>query len=60
MIGFDKAKDEDKTISITIKIAWWFRVLYMPTVVWMANITGNEIDMVKFEYWLSKAIRVVK
>ena len=42
-------------ITITIKLAVWFR-FYVLGVVIMSALTGRKIDQLKLDYWLNQAI----
>lgn len=42
-------------LTITIKLAVWFR-FYVFGIVIMSALTGRQIDQLKLDYWLNKAI----
>ena len=41
---------------IEIRLAWWFKYLYLPGLVFFCHFTGCEPDMDKVDWFFQKAI----
>jgi len=46
------------TLRMTIRIAWWYRYLYLPGVLTLAWLTRREPDWERLEYWTLRAMSV--
>ena len=48
----------NNNVVVTVKIAWWFRCLYLPVISFLSFLTGLSPNEKKLDYWLTKAVKV--
>ena len=58
MEQFHNTMTVSQEMTVTIRLSWWFKWLYIPCLFWFCRLTGQMPNKDKMSYWLKKAITI--